>query len=162
LQIPGVAEQDIRASLLKGELRHKILAGDIVVECSDIDLLQFNDDQKKFLQDAGIIKGLEVTGGISEIPFLLKQNVKLIGSINGSNRIFKIPSPDKFINGSFHGNIFKIQVFHNGRELIETTDYIVSESGGVGTGYDTIILVSFAPRHKSKMYSNYVVENPDT
>lgn len=159
LQIPGVAEQDIRASLLKGELRHKILAGDIVVECSDIDLLQFNDDQKKFLQDAGIIKGLEVTGVVSEIPFLLKQNVKLIGDIDGINRIFKIPSPDKFINGVFHGNTFKIQVFHNGRELIETDDYIVSESGGVGTGYDTIILVSFSPRYKSKMYSNYVIEN---
>lgn len=162
LQIPGVAEQDIRASLLKGELRNRILVGDITVECSDIDLLQFNDDQKKFLQDAGIIKGLEVTGTVSEIPFLLKQNVKLIGAINGSNRIFKIPSPDKFINGTFHGNIFKIQVFHNGRELIETDDYIVSESGGVGTGYDTIILVSFSPRKKSKMYCDYVVENPIT
>jgi hypothetical protein len=37
LQIPGVSEQDLRASLLKGELRHKILAQDIVVVASDID-----------------------------------------------------------------------------------------------------------------------------
>lgn len=62
LQIPGVSESDIRASLLKGELRHKILAKDIVIEESDIDLLQFNDEQKAFLQAAGVIKGLEVTG----------------------------------------------------------------------------------------------------
>ena len=42
LQIKGVSEGDIRASLLKGELRHKILVKDIIVEYSDIDLLQFN------------------------------------------------------------------------------------------------------------------------
>jgi hypothetical protein len=158
LQIPGVAEADIRASLLKGELRHKLLAKDIIIECSDIDLLQFNDDQKHFLQEAGIIKGLEVSGGIAEIPFLMKQNVPMIGDVDGTNRIFSIPAPDKFINGTFNGNIFKIQVFHNGRELDETTDYIVSESGGAGTGYDTIVLVSFSPRANSKIYCNYVIK----
>lgn len=62
LQAPGVSESNIRASLLKGELRHRILAKDIEVICSDIDLLQFNDDQKFFLQQAGVINGLEVTG----------------------------------------------------------------------------------------------------
>lgn len=64
LQIPGVGEADIRASLLKGELRHKILANDIVVECSDIDLLQFNLDQRAFLRAAGVINGLDIGGGI--------------------------------------------------------------------------------------------------
>lgn len=62
LQIPGVAESDIRASLLKGELQHKIRARDIVVICSDIDLLQFNNAQKMFLQSAGIVNGLSVSG----------------------------------------------------------------------------------------------------
>ncbi len=61
LQIPGVGESDIRASLLKGELRHKILAKDIIILESDIDLLQFNIEQKSFLQSAGIINGLEVS-----------------------------------------------------------------------------------------------------
>ena len=159
LQIPGVAEADIRASLLKGELNHKIRAKDIIVECSDIDLLQFNDGQKLFLQEAGIINGLEVSGGVAEIPFLLKQNVPMIGDIDGSNRIFSIPAPDKFINGPYHGNIFKIQVFHNGRELDEVIDYLISESGGAGSGYDTIILISFTPRINSKMYCNYVIKN---
>lgn len=62
LQIPGVSESDIRASLLKGELQHKIRAKDIIIECSDIDLLQFNSAHKLFLQNAGIINGLEVSG----------------------------------------------------------------------------------------------------
>jgi len=158
LSIKGIGESDIRASLLKGELRHKILAKDIIIECSDIDLLQFNDDQKLFLQQAGVIKGLEING-ITSIPFLLKQNVVMIGSIDGSNRIFSVPLPDKFINGPFSGNIFKIQIFHNGRELDEIIDYIVSESEGVGTGYDTIIMISFSPRANSKMYCNYIIKN---
>ena len=301
LQIPGVSEDSLRVSLLKGELRHKILAKDIVIECSDIDLLQFNDDQKLFLQDAGVIKGLEVTGGTgsgptgpagstgpqgipgatgsigpagatgigitgatgimgptgnpgtigptgpigtpgtpgvtgpvgatgptgsvvgetgptgpagatgvtgsagipgtpgttgatgtmgptgigmtgatgpagtpgstgsagptgatgstASIPFLIKQNVPMIGNIDGTNRMFTIPSPDKFINGTFLGNIFKIQVFHNGREIFESIDYLLAESGGLGTGYDTVVLISFSPRANSQMYCNYVVNN---
>lgn len=63
LQIPGVSEASIRASLLKGELQHKIRANDITVICSDVDLLQFNANQKLFLQGAGIVNGLEVNGG---------------------------------------------------------------------------------------------------
>lgn len=60
LRIPGVAESDIRASLLKGELNHKIRAQEITVLCSDIDLTQYNLTQKYFLQSAGIINGLEI------------------------------------------------------------------------------------------------------
>lgn len=63
LKIPGIGEADIRASLLKGELYHKLLAGDIVIVYSDIDLLQFNDDQKTFLTNSGVTKGLTVTTG---------------------------------------------------------------------------------------------------
>lgn len=62
LQIPGVSEADIRASLLKGELQHKIRAKDIIVVCSDIDLLQFNMDQRAFLMGAGITNGLDASG----------------------------------------------------------------------------------------------------
>jgi len=65
LMIPGVAEQDIRASLLKGELNHKIRAKDIIVICSDIDLLQFNMAQKTFLQNAGVVNGLEIISGLT-------------------------------------------------------------------------------------------------
>jgi hypothetical protein len=59
LRIPGVSESSIRASLLKGELRNKIIAKEIRVICSDIDLIQFNDDQKIFLLSNGVDIGLE-------------------------------------------------------------------------------------------------------
>jgi len=86
LAITGVAESDIRASLLKGELQHKILAKDIVVECSDIDLLQFNDEQKLFLQNAGIIKGLEVSAGsgMTDVQHeTLRQLIHLADGVGG-------------------------------------------------------------------------------
>jgi len=60
LRIPGVAEDDIRSALLKGEIKHKLLTGDITVICSDIDLLQFNTTQLAFLQGAGIVNGLQI------------------------------------------------------------------------------------------------------
>ncbi len=63
LKIPGISEANIRASLLKGELRNKILAKEIEIIESDVDLLQFNASQKTFLQNAGVVNGLEVNGG---------------------------------------------------------------------------------------------------
>jgi hypothetical protein len=65
LQIPGVQEADIRASLLKGELRHKFLCGDIELVSSNIDLLQFSDKQRTFLQNFGFTEG--VTVGFDEL-----------------------------------------------------------------------------------------------
>jgi hypothetical protein len=65
LQIPGVQEEDIRSSLLKGELRHKFLCGDIELVSSNIDLLQFSDRQRTFLQDFGFTEG--VTIGYDEL-----------------------------------------------------------------------------------------------
>lgn len=153
LQIPGVGEADIRASLLKGELRHKILAKDIVVECSDIDLLQFNNQQKAFLQSAGIINGLSVS---TSQPYSWRQEITLIGVKNGSNRTFY--TPEKFINGLFTtGDVFHIQIKHNGKDLYENIDYTIGESTP-GTGYDTINLISFSPVSKSLLYANYAVE----
>jgi hypothetical protein len=156
LKIPGVAEDDIRASLLKGELCNKILVGDIQIIASDVDLLQFNFTQKTFLQKAGVVNGLDASGAIG---FLFKQDIILEGVIDGVNRIFTVPSPDKFINGDFNGNIFKIQVFHNGRQLLEDDDYTILESEGVGTGYDTVELLSFTPRLNSKIFAHYIILN---
>lgn len=156
LQIPGVDESDIRGSLLKGELNHKIRAKDIVVVCSDIDLLQFNSAHKQFLQDAGIVTGLEVTGAVGTIPYVFKEEVQMVGAVDSVNRVFRVP--DKFIKGSYFGNDFNIIVTHNGRELFEGTDFTCVESGGSGSGYDTIVLESFTPRaNHSLLYANYVV-----
>ncbi len=157
LGIPGVAEQDIRASLLKGELQHKIRAKDIIVVCSDIDLLQFNMAHKAFLQGAGIVNGLEVIAAVSNPPYRWVQEVDLIGTKNGSNRTFT--SPDKFLNGFFtDGSYFHIQVKHMGKDLYETIDYTISESGGPGTGYDTIHIRAFAPKKGDVLKASYAVK----
>jgi len=60
LQIPGVEESDIRASLLKGVLRHKLLNGDIQLVSSNIDLLQFSDKQRAFLYSHGFTEGVQI------------------------------------------------------------------------------------------------------
>ena len=155
LAIPGVAEQDIRASLLKGEIRHKILAQDIFVECSDIDLLQFNDDQKTFLQSAGIVKGLQVSS--SNLDVLRKEDIVLDGVVDDSNTVFTIPS------GSFIQNaIYKIIVYKNGVKQSFLDDFFIAESGGPGTGYDTVILTDPAttvPPPDDIITADYYVSN---
>ncbi len=156
LAIPVVSEADIRHSLLKGELRVKGENGEICVTRSNIDLLQFDPEQKAFLESICISNGLEVTTGI--LNFSFKQNVPLIGVKNDSNRIFTVPSPDKFINGSFGLNEFRILVRHNGRGLLPGIDYTMSESGGFGTGLDTINIITFKPIADSTLVADYVVK----
>jgi hypothetical protein len=60
LQIPGVEESNIRASLLKGVLRHKLLNGDITLVSSNIDLLQFSDKQRAWLYSHGFTEGVAI------------------------------------------------------------------------------------------------------
>lgn len=67
LKIPGVSESSIRASLLKGELRNKLIAKEIRVICSDIDLIQFNNDQKIFLLSSGVMIGLDAGSGSGDL-----------------------------------------------------------------------------------------------
>jgi hypothetical protein len=153
LAIPGVAESDIKASLLKGTLKHKILCNEIVVMCSDIDLIQFNADQKAFLQSAGIVTGLSA-GGSGNLNYSLKQGIVLTGPKDGVNRTFH--TPDKFLNQTLDGNEFKIEVFHNGRRLIESIDYVVASSG---FGFDMVTFVSFIPAASSQILANYAVNN---
>src|SRR5690606_24175102 len=160
MDIPYVSEADIRHALLKGELLTKLRAGEAIVVDSNIDLLQFDECQKAFLESVGIMKGLEVVnsgggGGDGYMPFYFKQQISLIGTKNNSNRVFT--TPENFINGTFGNNEFRILIRHNGRDLVETIDYYVSESGGPGTGYDTIILC-FSPKPRSVLVADYVVE----
>lgn len=82
LAIPGVSEADIRHSLLKGELLVKLQHQEITIVQSDIDLLQFNDVQKAFLQSAGITKGLEAS--INETQHeTLRQLIHLADGVGG-------------------------------------------------------------------------------
>jgi len=175
LQIPGVQEDMIRASLLKGELRHKFLCGDIELVSSNIDLLQFSDKQRAWLYSFGFTEGVQIGcdeisdeaygcidgyvksqgGGGGSINYLWKEKIPLIGMRDGINRTFYIP--DKFINGLYYGNLFNITILHNGKELSENCDFTISESGGPGTGYDTINLISFTPNKHSSLVATYVI-----
>ena len=158
LTIPAVSEADIRHSLLKGELRIKAENGEILIIDSNIDLLQFDDEQKEFLESIGVAVGLEVTGGGGvSYPFLFRQNVSLIGDKDSNNREFIVPAPDKFINGTLGANEFRILIRHNGKGLVQGVDYIISESAGVGTGFDTITLISFSPNPESTLIADYIV-----
>jgi hypothetical protein len=172
LQIPGVQESDIRASLLKGELRHKFLCGDIELVSSNIDLLQFSDKQRAWLQSFGFTEGVDI--GVDELgsdtvafikaqvganlPYHWVEEISLIGAKNNNNRLFR--TPDKFLNGLFtEGSEFHIHVKHNGKDLYEGTDYTISESGGPGTGYDTIFITAFAPKPRSLLVATYAVKS---
>ena len=84
LSIPEISEEDIRHSLIKGTLAVKIRAKDLVVIHSDIDLLQFNDEQKSFLEEAGVDAGLEISG--SEIEE------------NTYNEFITLPEPSAPVN----------------------------------------------------------------
>lgn len=77
----------------------------------------------------------------------------LFGVKNGSNFTFKVPGTDKFTHNL---PFLSIQVYFNGVRLTLLDDFTISEGGGVGTGYDTVIL-EVAPRLKDKIFADYVV-----
>lgn len=135
IRIPGISEADIRASLLKGTLRNKIFAGEIEVVCSDIDLLQFNGLQKVFLQNAGIVNGLAITGDQSAVT--KREDIQLLGTVDDVNTIYTIPD-SSFIYDGF----YKIIVYRNGVKQHLPDDFTIFESGGPGTGYDGIIMTT--------------------
>lgn len=83
-----------------------------------------------------------------------RYNIELVGTKDGTNRVFT--TPDKFLHGTYYGAEPQIRLMHNGRRLIEQDDFTVSESGGVGTGFDTITMVSFAPVSRSRLIADYV------
>jgi hypothetical protein len=77
LSIPGVGEAEIRASCLKGEIRSKILANEIIITNNTSDLVQFNDEQKTFLRNAGVSNGLDI--GTAQITSELNSRVNSSG-----------------------------------------------------------------------------------
>lgn len=161
LAIPQVSEADIRHALLKGDLKVKGVCGEICIVRSNIDLIQFDDEQKAFIESLactpGAVDGLEGGGG-SSFNFAFKQNVELLGTKDGKNRVFT--TPDKFINADIGSNSFRILIRHDGKGLIPGVDYTLSESMGAGTGFDTITFIQFAPKAKSTLIADYVVSIP--
>lgn len=80
--------------------------------------------------------------------------IELLGVKNDFNRVFT--TPDKFLHQTYYGAEPRICLMHNGRRLIEFDDFTVSESGGLGTGFDTITVVSFSPSSRSRLTADYV------
>jgi hypothetical protein len=179
MQIPGVSEESIRASLLKGEIREKLITQNIQVIYSDVDLVQFNTNQAIYLTNIGITTGVYITvdqtsgivtnnissqssssssisiGG-SSISYLFINEASLIGLQNGINRAFF--TSNIFIDGYYQSNYFCIEVFHNGRKLVKNIDFTISESAGIGTGYNTVNFKNFSPISSSVIRANYVIE----
>ena len=94
---------------------------------------------------------LSATAGFRSIGVLL------IGPRNGVNRVFTTPVKFRHVPGSE-----TIEVFHNGRRLVQgsadprSSEYFISESGGLGTGFDTVSLVSFSPSSSAVLVANYL------
>lgn len=72
-----------------------------------------------------------------------------VGAINGSNVTYT--TPHKFVH-QVGGDT--IRVYFNGLRMYPGEDYTLSESGGVGTGYDTITL-AYAPRNGDHLLVDY-------
>jgi len=111
-------------------------------------------------QSDGILSLKELTDALGGGSVNVRVGTPLVGPKDGSNRVFRT-TPDVFEH-DLAGNGHTIEVFHNGRRLIQTItadpsigDYWVEESGGVGTGFDTINLLTFAPVARSSLVANY-------
>lgn len=81
-----------------------------------------------------------------------RTGLDLVGPKNGSNLVFTVPPGDKFTHNL---PFLSIQVYFNGQRLKLIDDYVINESGGPGSGYDTIIL-EVAPRVADKLAADYV------
>lgn len=97
LAIPGISEADIRHSLVKGQLRAKLLASEIIVVDSNIDLLQFDDVHKLFLQQSGITLGLEVITLTDSQHETLRKLIHLADGVGGPM--------EGFASGSFRESL---------------------------------------------------------
>ena len=89
----------------------------------------------------------------SRVLTVLRVGVSLVGTPDGVLRIFQ--TPEKFQR-------YSVRVYHNGRSLVPTQipmpnqgDFFVSESGGTGTGFDTINFLTMTPSTSSVIRVDY-------
>jgi hypothetical protein len=75
-----------------------------------------------------------------------------VGPRDGINLVFT--TPDYF----FVSTYVSCSVYRNGVRLESGTDndYTIAESGGPGTGYDTVILKAFPPLPPEKLTIDYI------
>lgn len=161
LKIPGVDESDIRGSLLKGELNHKIRANDIMIMCSDIDLLQFNETQKQFLLNAGIVNGLDASdsgGGITASEHqTLRQLIHFLGDGGPGDGFasgaFKViapagnPFPSSitwYVSSAQTQKIVEKLITYNGSNLPTSITWNVYDIGGITIKHSLTDSITYA------------------
>lgn len=85
----------------------------------------------------------------TDLESRLRFGVELSGDQNGVNQTYT--APEFFTLGT-------MQVYWNGNRNHKgaTHDFTVSESGGVGTGYDTITFTGVAPLPEDHILADYV------
>jgi hypothetical protein len=96
---------------------------------------------------------MAVTARIRDIAALkTREGIPLQGSYDGVNVSFQTPEP--FVQT----NQMNIRVYRNGQRLRfgSVFDYTVAESGGPGTGYDTVI-VAVPPKSADNLIADYRV-----
>jgi hypothetical protein len=87
-------------------------------------------------------------------PLQRQEQVVPAGAIDGANAVFT--TPDFFDQDPPN---FQIAVFRNGQQQTLGGDYTVSESGGVGTGYDTVTFaVICTPKSGEIVTVDYVID----
>jgi len=91
---------------------------------------------------------------LNPLGFLRYQQL-LGGAVDGQNRVYT--TPDKFRPDS-------ISVFLNGHRLeqVDTPStglaaFSISESGGAGSGYDTVTFRTISPPPRSILWADYIL-----
>jgi len=80
----------------------------------------------------------------------------LVGVKDGVNVIFATPGLEKFAHNL---PFLDLNVYYNGIRLKLLLDYMVAESGGSGSGFDTVLL-TFAPEVNDQLLADYVLASP--
>jgi len=73
---------------------------------------------------------------VAAVRYRVGQN--LVGPKDGVNVTYQTPGLEKFTHNL---PFFDISLFFNGQRLTLLDDYLVTESGGYGTGYDTVVMM---------------------
>lgn len=78
----------------------------------------------------------------------------LVGLKDGVNVTYFTPGPEKYTHNL---PFLDISVYFNGSRLVLLSDYLVTESGGVGTGFDSIVLLVPPPLPDDQLTADYIL-----
>lgn len=94
------------------------------------------------------------TARLRGIPLTqVREQVALVGAQDGTNRVFLLPSGEKAVHQPGAGPVLK--VYFDTRR-VQVAEMSVEESGGLGTGFDLVRFLHFAPKVHSSIFADYV------